>query len=40
VSSATKYLLGREGRLRPFAISPNKLYLARPRLRPARCRGI
>ena len=30
VSSATKYLLGREGRLRPFAISPNKLYLALP----------
>jgi hypothetical protein len=31
VSSATaKYLLSREGRLRPFAISPNKLYLAFP----------
>lgn len=31
VSSAiAKYLLGREGRLRPFAISPGKLYLALP----------
>jgi hypothetical protein len=31
VSSAiAKYLLGREGRLRPFAISPGKIYLVLP----------
>jgi hypothetical protein len=29
-SAVAKYLLRQEGRLRPFAISPNKLYLALP----------